>query len=386
MKYIKEFLLFSYIFVIYFYYIIEYSFLILHGIGLLFSLVMIYDVLLRKEKIKINFFLVLFFINILWFVISYFWSIDQEEAFSIVRILISIFIFSFFLYNHINETQKAERILAYFGINTLLITIYALVTFEYIHFGLRRFDSAGNPNYISILVFIGLIISFYFVLQKKQYYYAIILPVGLLYIFLAGSRKVMIGLILVIFLFALLNYNFKKVFKRTIISILLIIIAYQLLANVEILQPTYDRMNQFINSISGGDVTDGSLTTRNTMINRGIEYIGEKPFIGHGVGQYRFIFEKETGTEIYSHNNFVEIGVNNGLIGLIFYYSMFFYIFLQFYYFNLVRDELSKVLLIIVISIFIFGYGEVQYYSYPYYILLIIATKVFYLKRQRIVD
>lgn len=382
MKLIKEVLIFSYIFVICFYQIIEYSFFILNGIGILFSLLIFYEILIKKSSIRVNFFLILFFVNLIWFVLSYFWSIDSNEAFSIIRILMSIFIFSFFLYNYFDGFNKIEKVLLYFLINTFLVSIFAFITFDYSQFGLRRFDSAGNPNYISILVLIALIISLYFIVEKKKYIFTLLWPVGVTFIIVGGSRKAILGLVLAIILIALLNNleKPKKIFKTSLVCIILITFIYQLLTNVEIFEPTYQRISNLFESVRGSNVEDGSLNSRSLMISYGINYLTEKPVIGHGVGQYRILFGHETGSgrETYSHNNFIEIAVNNGLLGLILYYSMYLYIIFKFIRLRLVRDYLGKLMVILLFIIIIIGTGEVQYYSYQYYILLTIAAKLLY--------
>jgi O-antigen ligase len=73
-----------------------------------------------------------------------------------------------------------------------------------------------------------------------------------------------------------------------------------------------------------GKDTDESVMIRSNMIKFGVEAIKEKPFVGYGLGAYNFI----SGYNSYAHNNYIEIGVSLGLIGLLIYYSMHVCIFL----------------------------------------------------------
>lgn len=71
--------------------------------------------------------------------------------------------------------------------------------------------------------------------------------------------------------------------------------------------------------LSGLDEEDNSTDTRKQFITGFWPYFNKKPFVGHGPD----MFGEVTGAGTYAHNNFVEIAVNWGLIGLALYYAMY---------------------------------------------------------------
>lgn len=75
-------------------------------------------------------------------------------------------------------------------------------------------------------------------------------------------------------------------------------------------------VKRIINKI---DDEDGSWETRDAMKNSMTELYGQKPITGHGPG----MFKELAGFDTYAHNNFVELGVNFGLVGLGAYYAMY---------------------------------------------------------------
>ena len=50
------------------------------------------------------------------------------------------------------------------------------------------------------------------------------------------------------------------------------------------------------------------------MIKVGIDLFAKRPFLGYGIGSYRLV----AGFNTYAHNNYIELLVSIGLIGLLF--------------------------------------------------------------------
>ena len=65
---------------------------------------------------------------------------------------------------------------------------------------------------------------------------------------------------------------------------------------------------------------DGSTDARADFVAAGVgTHFAEDPIFGHGAGAFADV----TGADTYAHNNFAEIAVNGGLVGLVLYYSMY---------------------------------------------------------------
>lgn len=70
---------------------------------------------------------------------------------------------------------------------------------------------------------------------------------------------------------------------------------------------------------------DRSILLRFELLNEGLETIQTYPVFGVGIGN----FKKHTSSDLYSHNNYIEVCANSGIPGLILYYSVFLVLFLR---------------------------------------------------------
>src|SRR5690606_22930214 len=136
-------------------------------------------------------------------------------------------------------------------------------------------------------------------------------------IFLTGSRKGMISVFLVFFMFFLRNFLTTTFLKKLLnIAIGGVIIAglYQWLQS----SIFFRRVLRLFSMLSGDNVNEGSINERASMAMDGIRLWMEKPIVGWGTNQFRFI----SGYDKYAHNNYVELLSNNGIIGFVIYYLM----------------------------------------------------------------
>ena len=71
-----------------------------------------------------------------------------------------------------------------------------------------------------------------------------------------------------------------------------------------------------------GSAADVSLSflKRIRFVREGVALIAEAPLAGRGLGTFRWLSDEGT----YAHNNFVEIGVSLGIVGVVLYYGFHF--------------------------------------------------------------
>ena len=104
------------------------------------------------------------------------------------------------------------------------------------------------------------------------------------------------------------------------------------------------------------------------MIKIGLQAFGESPFIGNGVAYSYAQFST------YSHNNYVEILMNTGVVGFIAYYSSY-AITLKRMILNCNRSEsLWGIMLLIFTSFLLLEFGMVDYYTRYFQILLSVVS------------
>jgi O-antigen ligase len=125
------------------------------------------------------------------------------------------------------------------------------------------------------------------------------------------------------------------------------------------------RIDMMLDGLRGED-GGYSMTERTMMIAYGFDFIMEKPWLGNGFNAFSTLFGNITGWYTYSHNNFIELLVNTGIVGLIIYYSLTFYIIKGLWKPALKdRDALSQILFLYTIITMVLDYAMVSYSSVP---------------------
>lgn len=72
-------------------------------------------------------------------------------------------------------------------------------------------------------------------------------------------------------------------------------------------------------TLAGIDGTDNSAAVREQLASGFWDQFNARPFFGYGPNQFSVV----SGDGLYAHNNFAEIAVNWGLVGLLLYYAMY---------------------------------------------------------------
>ena len=138
----------------------------------------------------------------------------------------------------------------------------------------------------------------------------------------SGSRRsilvIVIGILGIMIIFNLMNK--RNLIILLSIPILIILIPYfiNLLQNIDL----FSRFDYFINFLSGKGEVDNSLLTRKAMIDFGWDLFKEKPILGYGTNQYSALYNLHYGGYKASHNGYIQVLVNHGIVGFIIYYGM----------------------------------------------------------------
>jgi len=160
----------------------------------------------------------------------------------------------------------------------------------------------------------------YQLLVRNNIKYTIIYFIQLIFILLIGSKKAFLFIIIGIPIFYLYKNGFK--FKKIIKLILIIIFIFFIIFKVDTLNTILgQKLLNFLGAI--GINIDGagySLSTqlRLTYYKAAPELFLRSPILGGGWGA----FAKYSGSDVYSHSNYIELLITFGVIGCILYYSM----------------------------------------------------------------
>lgn len=192
-------------------------------------------------------------------------------------------------------------------------------------------DLVGNANILATMLMVSVIYAFWLLVYMKNSLwkkFILIVCVVLIYygMFLSGGRKYIF--IPLIFLYLVLFFKTDKkgrkhLLRNSIIVVALFVLVFYLVMNVPAL---YDVIGQRLESLiyyieTGHKLREGGAEElRAKMIEIGWNAWSEAPLLGHGFDSFKYYNVQVTGRFFYSHNNFIEILYNLGIIGFIVYY------------------------------------------------------------------
>ncbi|HFT2183574.1 TPA: O-antigen ligase family protein [Bacillus cereus] len=296
----------------------------------------------------------------------------------------------------LSTKERLYIFMSWFIIFGLILSVYVISLTDYNRLLEGRYyasevleESIGNRNAVALLIGLAFNFGVYKVFYQRNYKHLIFALVMLTAVLLTGSRKGLlicfIPMFINIFLMGMksnLKKNIQYFFVSLILATLLSVLFYNILFKIDILYENigwrFESMYQeiFLHESSN----EGSYHTRKNMIQYGMDYFKERPLLGHGIENFRYLYAQEVGKETYSHNNYIELLVNNGIVGLLLYYSFYISVILK----ANDRRRNSKSLeekryylfcISLLICMFIIDWGLVSYKWYPNYILLALALK-----------
>lgn len=185
--------------------------------------------------------------------------------------------------------------------------------------------------------------------------------------FLSGGRKFII--IPAIFLYILLifkrdSHGRKHLVKYTGVVIAIVIAVYYLIMNVPAFYAVIgERMESLFSFIrTGHSISGKSAEIRATMIEIGFNKWMDSPIWGYGFDSFKYYNRLMTGQFYYSHNNYIELLYDLGIIGFAIYYWFYWKLFyVAWKGKNSYTPEIRAFVIGIVFSMLVFEYGAVNY-------------------------
>lgn len=184
-------------------------------------------------------------------------------------------------------------------------------------------SESWNSNNIGIMCSISTILSFYLLRTSKKKIYLIPILLFTAVALMTGSRKTFIILVMGLSLYFVLSAKRGK-FLYLMSSVVGVIFAYYMIMNVPFLYNSLGlRIESILGIFSDQGYMDSSTKTRMLMIEYGLQWYKQKPVLGVGIDNYRYLWESLTGVVMYAHNNYIELLVDLGTVGFVVYYSLY---------------------------------------------------------------
>lgn len=179
-----------------------------------------------------------------------------------------------------------------------------------------------------------------------------------------GSRKALLVVAVTGALYFCLKDRGNKRPRNILIMLILLIALWNIImANDDLYKLIGSRMERMVDSLLGHQTSENSMGMRTLMIMQGMVFFRKEPILGYGLDCYRYL--SPFGT--YAHNNYIELMVGTGLIGLIVYYSIYIYSFIKGYYFVFKEHDDMAIFLFSILAIMaanhmaIVSYGDITY-------------------------
>lgn len=358
--------------------------LILKGIKLIFVIGTVLYVLM-KRKIGFNSYAGWLLLTCVLASVSFFWASSREYAISGIKTILLNALCIFCMLQMISSNVRWRKIVYLcLAVGPSLRFVYVFINYGLAIFGgLRNIGIDTGYNTVGMLAGAGTAFSLlgYLIeennLKHKKWY--VLFTINIFIVVLSMSRKAIVFLVLpLVFYYVVANKNPLKKLRSVVLVTLICVSGYIAIMNVPFL---YNYVGRGIDTLLGFLQTstgDTSAAGRMTRITWGMRWFNEHPFIGHGAMNYNYLFGgvESTTKMVVADNNFIELLVNYGVIGLIVYYGIYVSFFVRSFKNRRQFDKEKIAALGILISLLVSDYGSSSYIYMHSQMLLAVAIMV----------
>lgn len=301
-----------------------------------------------------------YFIFIIWAFISILYSFNKPEAIVTFNQYFTIF-FSFLVIRIILENIPGaiDFLLKIFLFGLLFEVILSIIpilndiekgTLEFR--SIKYLGAAANVNITAYSLLYKTPILLYFFTKEKKLFIRIIYLLAfisiLLIITILGTRSafISVGVLLVSYIIYLIQLNTIRKHKiQNALFVFLLTLLVVIISN-----SISEKGEDFISRASSIslDTTDGSVDTRLRYYKSGINYFLDNPFIGTGIGNWKIFSIKYDNSYIdgyivpyHAHNDFIQLLVELGALGLLFYVLFIFFSIRKLFKIGLFNDKIN---------------------------------------------
>lgn len=292
--------------------------------------------------------------------VSVLYAAHRGATIDSLKTLLVLFFVCFFIGKETKNKVSLREMLWTTFFSLLSVAIYLYFNVDFNSFVLTRIGEGNtgkwNVNDIGIMATIGVLIGIMLFRDTNKFMklFLITSMPFLLYLdVIAASRKAILMLLICLCGMRMLNNPTKMIRNILLIAIGILLTMYLIFEVPFFYELIGWRMEGMVAILRGDTVdADSSAITRALMIQSAMNVFYDNPVFGVGLDNFRF-FNAVRLT--YSHNNFVEIAANLGIIGFISYYWIFVYIILD-YLKKRKRHEEMKTFLFVVIMAYLINH------------------------------
>lgn len=341
---------------------------------LLFFAIVALSVLFRGGKFRLGRNILLPIAFTIYSALTIIWAYSPNTASSQFVTQAQLFLLLVFTYLVMLDGATIKDYLDAVYLSGLGMIIFAMIRYDglenYIAImeeGERMGEEIANQNtYGMLFANAGLCAAYYMVMQKKKRHLVSVL----LFAFFAlssGSKKATFLIIAGVLAISAIRFGIKNIYKTVIAGAVILVAAWYMLQ-----LPIFETIRGRLESFMSGELNISD-TRRMEMVEYGLGLFKLRPIWGYGLNNFRVLYVGRT----YSHNNYVELLVSGGLVGLILYYLMYLYPVCTFLFGKnrkqILKNGLYLMLLLWLAVDLVFGTGMVQFYGKNAWILIGVA-------------
>lgn len=269
-----------------------------------------------------------FFVFLSFF--SCLWSIRMDHSIEYFYLLLKSFILAVFFVMLCDKPEQGKFAIRHFAHSGLIFGLIYISKVGVAGLGYSRAiveDNFGMPNInvVSLVAGISFIYYFFDCYDRKSKLSIVLLVLSFFVILLLGSRKSLFFSLLGVLI---LWFNLKGYQKISFLGFSALSVAIVIsLAPDGFFDFAFERFGSafsFLNSKIGN--ADESDLIRVDLLVRGLDFFTSSPLYGYGYAAFPILYAQETGLYISPHNNYLDIVVGVGFLGLIAYLLIFFII------------------------------------------------------------
>lgn len=247
-------------------------------------------------------------------------------------------------------------VIAWTGVSFVLFVLWLGGQYTYENKDFAGLFNNRNAFAVQTVILIGMLFAF---VPKHLFLKAVIVFFNFVLIVASLSTKGFLFFFMVLFYPLFLKVSLKRKILVIILGALLFGSAYMVLPNIQ------DRIGRFAMVFTSPEDLRQSESAflRMWLMVEGFKLIKENPTVGIGVDNGRFLlvppFMVERGDEtgLYSHNNYIEMALNSGVVGLFLFYAPLLII-----YFSTKREHPFFInIRTFIVLYFLMGIAMVQY-------------------------
>ena len=332
-------------------------------------------VIMRKDRVN-KFFVVWYSTFCCICLMSLLYTQYFSTGTEILSFLLTAYVFGVCISSYLYHDERYVVIKYGYIITSVLVGMQLILNFQQANWWSRLGENFGmNENMVGLYFLIPLCFSFDELVKKKHTALNIVtILVDTYTMMLTGSKKSLFAAVIFIIVYSYcMSERFDKKLISSICIIGILLVVYNLVMKIELLYNILGyRIEQMFNTIQNESYTKsgGSTAERGDMILFAMKTSTKSPIIGFGINSFKEIYGAYAGHYAYAHNNYAELMVDLGVIGLMSYYSIHIVLLKKFSSLSIIARKRNSGIISFLVLLLFYDVAMVTYYD-PRMIMLI---------------